>query len=192
MSVPFGTHGQSKGWRTFCVTKGKKSQNQPARRQRYTGMSEAPRGLNAGAGGADKFAQGGDVGAVGADAAGVHGEAEIFGLLDAEAGVVEFGEAVAFGRREPVAARAVHGAQRAMIVPALAHDIEEVVPISPVPHGVLPHVPVQAIGCRRGAMGSMKIGAARLNSPNPLQVHEPGDFNPERCRKSRVNVACIL
>jgi hypothetical protein len=100
------------------------------------GLSEAR------AGGADEFAQGGNVGAVGADAAGVHGEAESFGLLDAEAGVVQFSEAVPFGGDEAIAARTVHGTQRAMVVPALAYDIEEVVPVSPVPHGVLPHVPV--------------------------------------------------
>jgi hypothetical protein len=35
------------------------------------------------AGGADEFAQGGNIGAVGADTAGVHWQAEHFGLLDA-------------------------------------------------------------------------------------------------------------
>src|ERR1700685_4718216 len=52
--------------------------------------------LEASGGGADVVAQVGDVGAVGADAAGVHGQAENFRLLDAQTSVVEFGEAVAF------------------------------------------------------------------------------------------------
>jgi hypothetical protein len=94
--------------------------------------------LKAGAGGADVFAESGDVGAQGADTAGVHGHTEIFCLLDAETGIIEFGEAVAFRGREAISARHIHRARRAVGVPPLSNDVEEVVPISPVPHHILP------------------------------------------------------
>jgi hypothetical protein len=59
-------------------------------------------------------------------------------LFDAEAGIIELGQAVTLGRRQAVASRQVDRARRAMRVPALSNDIEELVPVSPIPHDVLP------------------------------------------------------
>ena len=98
------------------------------RRQNAGATSEA------GAGGADVFAQRADVGAVGADAAGVHGQAEDLRLLDAQAGVVKLGEAVAFGGHEAIAVRPIERARRSLHPRALHHDIEEIVPVPAVPH----------------------------------------------------------
>jgi hypothetical protein len=94
--------------------------------------------LEAGAGGADVFAESGDVGAERADTACVNGDAEIFGLFDAETGIIEFGEAVAFRGCEPISAGHIHGARRPVRMPPLSYDVEEVVPISAVPHHILP------------------------------------------------------
>src|SRR6202050_445397 len=68
--------------------------------------------LEASARSADIFAQGGDVGAIGPDAAGVDGQTKGLGLFDAQAGIIELGEAVAFDRHEAVALRTIERARR--------------------------------------------------------------------------------
>jgi hypothetical protein len=90
--------------------------------------------LEAGAGGAEIVSQRCNVRPIGTDAAGVNGKAEALRLIDAQTGVVEFSEAVAFGGREAVGPGTVHRTERAAHVPSLSHDIEEIVPISTVPH----------------------------------------------------------
>jgi len=49
--------------------------------------------LQRAAGGADEVAENGDVGAVDANAAGIHREAEPFGLFEIDSGVIQFGKA---------------------------------------------------------------------------------------------------
>lgn len=60
------------------------------------------RGLEAGASGTDIFAERGHIGSVGTDATCVDRESQNFRLLDAQASVVEFGEAVSFGWYEAI------------------------------------------------------------------------------------------
>lgn len=49
--------------------------------------------LDGAVGGADEVAEDGYVGAVGTDTAGVHGKAELFGLFEINASVIEFRQA---------------------------------------------------------------------------------------------------
>src|SRR5271155_4156784 len=112
------------------------------------------------AAGAIELAQRGDIRAVGADAAGVHGQTEIFRLLDAQAGLVQFGEAVAFRGHEAIAVRKVHGTRRAMRAPPFPDNQEEVVPVSSIPHAFLPSCPGGGIGCTPGDLGSMNYRAS--------------------------------
>src|ERR1700728_4662080 len=117
------------------------------------------------AAGAIELAERGDVGTVGADAAGVNRQTQIFGLLDAEAGLVQFGEAVAFRRYQAVTVRQIHGTRRAMRAPPFPYDQEEVVPVSSIPHEILPSCPGAGIGCTPGDFGSMKIRATCASDP---------------------------
>src|ERR1700683_886301 len=117
------------------------------------------------AAGAIELAERGDVGAVGADAAGVDRQTEIFGLFDAEAGLVQFGEAVAFRWYQTVAVRQIHGTRRAMRAPPFPYDQEEVVPVSSIPHVILPSCPGAGIGCMPGDFGSIKIRASCASDP---------------------------
>src|SRR5271163_3021670 len=119
------------------------------------------------AAGAIELAQRGDIRAVGADAAGVHGQTEIFRLLDAQAGLVQFGEAVAFRGHQAIAVRKVHGTRRAMRAPPFPDNQEEVVPVSSIPHTFLPSCPDAGIGCTPGDLGSTKI-RANLASANGM------------------------
>src|ERR1700732_2403 len=92
------------------------------------------RASNARASRADEFAKRSYIWSVGTDATGIHGQAEIFRLLDAKAGVVELSEAVTFRGNQAVAPRQIHRARRPARIPRLSYDVEEVVPISPIPH----------------------------------------------------------
>src|SRR5580658_7857809 len=82
----------------------------------------------------DEFAKGTYVWPVRADAASIHRQAEIFRLFYAEAGVVEFSEAVTFRRHQAIAARQIHWARRAARTPWLSYDIEKIVPVTLIPH----------------------------------------------------------
>jgi hypothetical protein len=117
--------------------------------------------LEAGAGGAEIFAQGCYVRAVRADAAGIHGEAEALGLLDAQARVVKFGEAVAFSRQHAVAPCEVHRSRRPMQVVPLSNYVEELVPVTTVPHTSLPKLPIHPIGCSIGKIGGNEFHVSR-------------------------------
>src|SRR6185437_1241187 len=97
----------------------------------------ATRKLEAGAGGANVFAQRGDVGAVRADAASIDWQTEKLRLLNAQAGIIEFGEAIAFDGHKPIATREVERSRRALHARFLQYDIEELVPIPAVPHCAL-------------------------------------------------------
>src|SRR5277367_7063364 len=116
------------------------------------------------AAGAIELAERGDVGTVGADAAGIHGQTEIFRLLDAQAGLIQFGEAVAFRGHQTIAVRKIHGTRRAMCAPPFPDNQEEVVPVSSIPHTFLPRCPGAGIGCTPGEFGSMKIRADRASA----------------------------
>ncbi len=96
----------------------------------------------------------GDVGAVGADATRVHWQSKKLGLFDAEACIVQFSQAISFSRGEAVAQGSVHRTRRPIHLPALSYDMEEIVPISPVPHEALR---IQCVGCSISAFGSINI-----------------------------------
>src|ERR1700693_4757436 len=104
--------------------------------QGRTGARE--RFLEARAGSSDVVSERRDIRSVGSHAARVNRQTQVLCLFDAEAGIVELRQAVALGRRQAVASRQVDRARRAMRVPALSNDIEELVPVSPIPHAVLP------------------------------------------------------
>src|SRR5579872_4797505 len=88
------------------------------------------------------FAQGDHVGTVRANPAGVNGQSKALGLLDAQAGIVELREAVTFGGEHSVTPGHIYWPRRTTHIPSLAHQVKEVVPISPVPHVNLPYAPV--------------------------------------------------
>src|ERR1700735_3297175 len=83
---------------------------------------------------ANEFAQRSDVWSVGAHTTGIHGQSQHLCLLDTKAGVVKFCEAVAFRRHQAVAPRQIHRPRRPMRASRLSYDIEEIVPVSPIPH----------------------------------------------------------
>jgi hypothetical protein len=92
-------------------------------------------------------------------------------LFDTEAGVIELGQAVSFGWRDAVASRKVDRAWRAMRVPSLSYDVEEVVPVSPVPHDVLPYARFIWLDAAQG------VWVAGSSTPAVISLHRPG-----RCR----------
>src|ERR1700722_16987696 len=113
-------------------------------------------------GGADVGAESVNIGAVGADSAGRARQTEVLGLFDAQAGVVQFCQAVAFGRSETVAARHMDRARRTVGVPAFPSDLEEIVPVPTIPHGSTPFF-VQPVGCSTARLGSIEF--SRFLSP---------------------------
>ncbi|MGD0303193.1 MAG: hypothetical protein ABSC71_00025 [Candidatus Acidiferrales bacterium] len=94
--------------------------------------------LEAGTASANEIAQRADVWAVGANATRIDRQAEQLGLLDAQTGVVEFGETITFGGHNTIAARERNRPRRTMTNTAPLHNIEEVVPITPGPHSAPP------------------------------------------------------
>jgi hypothetical protein len=77
-------------------------------------------------------------------------------LFDAQAHIVKFGEAIAFGRYEAIEHGPIQGPWRAAHGGASVYDIEELSPVSAIPHLALssPWADVQAIGCRKLNLGS--------------------------------------
>src|SRR5215468_9127275 len=95
---------------------------------------------------ADIFTKRGDVGSVGTHAPSIYGESEQLGLLDAQAGIVEFGEAIAFGGYETIEHGSIERPRRAALGGSLVDDVEELSPVSTVPH-FAPLLPVGWPSC---------------------------------------------
>ena len=126
--------------------------------------------LVAGAGGAEILPQGCYVRVVRTHAASVHGEAEALGLLDAQAGVVKLGEAVTFSRQQYSGCRPgkIHRPRRAVRTVPLSNYVEELVPVTTVPHAFLPNLPTRPIGCAIGEIGSKEFRISCLVLTRPL------------------------
>jgi len=88
--------------------------------------------------GSDKRAKSGNVWAVGANAGGVHGQAEVLGLVNIDSGVIEFGEAEAHGGRNPVALSRIDGPGRPTAIPRALGDFKELLPVAFSPHRFSP------------------------------------------------------
>jgi len=89
--------------------------------------------LNRAAGGADEVAEDGDVGAVDTDAAGIDREAELFGLFEIDACVVEFGKAETLGGQHAIEARRIDGTGRTMPFPRTPRYLVELLPVAFMP-----------------------------------------------------------
>src|SRR2546423_15466601 len=89
--------------------------------------------LNRAAGGADEVAEDGDVGAVDADAAGIDRQAELFGLFEIDACVVEFGKAETLRGQNAIEARRIDGAGRTMAFPRTPRYLVGLLPGAVVP-----------------------------------------------------------
>ena len=89
--------------------------------------------LNRAVRGADEVAEDGYVGAVGADAPCVHGETELFGLFEINAGVVEFGKAETLGGRNAIQPGRIDRARRPVTAPRAAGNFIELLPIAFLP-----------------------------------------------------------
>jgi hypothetical protein len=103
-----------------------------------------PERLNRTAGGADKVAKDGHIRAVDSDAAGVHGQAELFGLFKIYTRVIEFREAETLRGQNAVKACRIDRAGRTMTAPGAARYLVELLPVAFVPSGhavVLGRVP---------------------------------------------------
>jgi hypothetical protein len=74
-------------------------------------------------------------------------------LLDAQACLIQFGKAVAFGGYQAVAARKIHWTRGAMRAPPFPDNDKKVIPISSIPHAPLPALP-----------GFKNLDARRANS----------------------------
>jgi hypothetical protein len=122
----------------------------------------------AGAGGAEVLSQSCHVRAVRADAAGIHGKPKALGLLDAQAGIIEFREAVAFSRQNAVAPGKINRSRRAIRAVPFSNYVEELVPVTTVPHGFLPNLPTRSIGCSIGKIGSKEFRISCLVLAWPL------------------------
>jgi hypothetical protein len=83
--------------------------------------------------GAHEIAKGSDIGAVSADASGVNGQAELFGLIEIDSGVIQFRQTVARGRSDAVHARGIDRPRRAMTLPGAARQFVKLLPIAFVP-----------------------------------------------------------
>jgi hypothetical protein len=75
-----------------------------------------------------------DVRSIRTNASSINRQTQIFGLFDAHARFIEFGQAIAFSGNQPVPAREVHRARRTVCAPALSYDYEKIVPVSSIPH----------------------------------------------------------
>ena len=89
--------------------------------------------LNRAAGGADEVAEDGDVGAVDADAAGIDREAELFGLFEIDACVVEFRKAETLRGQNAIEACRIHRTGRTMPFPRTPRYLVELLPVAFVP-----------------------------------------------------------
>jgi hypothetical protein len=110
---------------------------------------------------ADIFTKRGDVGSVGTHASSIYGESEQLSLLDAQAGIVELGEAIAFGGYEAIEHGSIQRPWWATLGGSLVDDVEELSPVSTVPHfaPLFPWADLHAIGCKKTVLGSMKQDA---------------------------------
>src|SRR5579871_3079799 len=88
---------------------------------------------------ADKIAQHGHVGAVGANAAGIHRQAEHFGLFKIDTGIVQFRKAETLRGQYAVQSSRIHGTGRTMTPPRTTSYLVELVPVAFLPgsHSVL-------------------------------------------------------
>jgi hypothetical protein len=89
---------------------------------------------------AQKFPQRRNIRPIRAHAPCIHRQPQHLRLLDAYAGIVQLRQAISFRRRQPPP-RPVQRAKRAMVVPALPYNVEEIIPIPAIPHDVLPCAP---------------------------------------------------
>ena len=85
--------------------------------------------------GADEFAQDRDVGAVDTDAASIDGEAETFGEIEIDAGVIEFRKAVTLRGRNTIETGRIDRPGRTMTAPRAARQFVELLPIAFLPSG---------------------------------------------------------
>src|SRR5438445_9502541 len=89
--------------------------------------------LERAAGGADEVAEDGDVGAVDADAAGIDREAELFGLFEIDARVVQFGKAETLRGQNAIEACRIHRTGRTMPFRRTPRYLVELLPVAFVP-----------------------------------------------------------
>ncbi len=87
--------------------------------------------------GTDEIAEHGDVGTVGADAARIHRKTELFGLIEIDAGIIEFRKTEPSGRLHTIHSGGIDRARRAVALPGTARQLVELLPIAFVPliHG---------------------------------------------------------
>jgi hypothetical protein len=84
--------------------------------------------------GAIEVPQRGDVRSIRAHASGVNRQTQVFGLFDAHACFIQFGQAIALRGNQLVPAREIYRTRRAVRAPALSHDYKKIVPVSSIPH----------------------------------------------------------
>jgi hypothetical protein len=84
-------------------------------------------------GGADEVAEDGYIGSICTDAAGIHREAEFFGLFEIHAGIVKFRQTETLRGQDAVEARRIYRTGRTMTAPWTSSYLVELLPIAFVP-----------------------------------------------------------
>jgi hypothetical protein len=133
------------------------------------------------------------------DAAGIHRQTQIFRLLDAQPGVVQFRETITFRGNQSIAARKIHRTRRPVCAPALSYDGCKIIPVSSIPH-VPPNAPgssgpvtVLDAGI---ALSVTRISRETSSSPRLVwrratQASSGADSNSIVVRKSHQKILCI-
>jgi hypothetical protein len=126
--------------------------------------------------GAQKFAQRRHIRPVAPHAPGIDRQPEHFGLLDAQPRIIKLREAIAFGGRQAIPSRRCHRTWRAVIVPPLPNNIEEVVPVSAIPHNFLPRAPDAVYRMQLRRFGFLRVSRRAVPSLEPIGA-SPGPIS---------------